>query len=56
MGVTKRYKKRPMEQGGKCMIGGVVLDGKSQWGSLQPVLDRLPILQSVSAMARAVIG
>jgi hypothetical protein len=30
--------------------------GKFQRGSLQPVLDRLPILQSVGAMARAVIG
>ena len=35
-----------MEQGGKYTIGGAVLEGKLPF----------PILQSVSAMARAVIG
>jgi hypothetical protein len=44
------------EQGDKCTIGSEVLEGKLQRGSLQPVLDRFLILQSVSAMARAVVG
>ena len=52
MEVMIMYKKRPMGQEVSEQTGGAVLEGKLQWGLVQLVSGRFPILRSISVARR----